>query len=241
MPMKKQSIFFCSYVLMALISFSAHAQNSWERPAGWKVLLKLHSDVDRDGRKDQIILLEKADPQNIKENADAGEGVTANFNPRRLLVLLNKDKSFQEIFRRDDLIPSASDERAPCMGDPLNSGGISSDRGRLLIHFNWWFSCGSYETSDQIWEFRYEKQRFKLIRYEHAFFSRFDGQSTKHQFDLLNHRKTTTSEKLTGDPSKPLAKRIPFKVNQEFYLDEMVLDCSRPEQGQRSAWCEVLK
>lgn len=239
--MRNHLISWCASILIAFVPLSAQAQNIGEIPVGWKVLLKLRNDLDRDGRKDQIILLEKDDPQNIKGNADAGEGVTANFNPRRLLVLLNKGKSFQEIFRRDGLIPSASDERAPCIGDPLNSGGISSDRNRLLIHFNWWFSCGSYETSDQIWDFRYEKQRFKLIRYEHAFFSRFDGQSTKHQFDLLNHRKTTTSEKLTGDPSKPLVKRMTFKVNQEFHLDEMVLDCTRPEQGQRSAWCEVLR
>jgi len=220
-------------IALTVVVGSAHAVSppafaTWI-PPGWKLIANATGDLNGDGLKDAVLVLEQTDPAKLKTNDDLGAPIL-NLNPRRLLVLFNGTGGYRLVFSRDRLLPGENDENSPCLMDPLmQEGGISISRGRLLIDLRFWSSCGSYGVSHQKFTFRLENDRFRLIGYDTWEFSRSSGDGSAFSINFLTGQRKTTSGQSEFKPSKPadVWDRIP--VRDRFHLDEMSLDCSEPE------------
>lgn len=199
-------------------------------PKGWKLYSASQGDLNKDGRRDAVLVLEQTDPANIKPNDGLG-APQLNLNPRRLLVLLQTAADYQQVLSRDDLLPSANDASNPCLADPLEEGGVSIQRGNLKIALQEWLSCGSYGVTNRSLTYRWENGRFRLIGYDHNEFSRASGEESGFSINYLSGREKRFSDR-GGKPTTHWANLPPTPPR---YLDEMSLKCAAETNS--DAWC----
>ncbi|MBX3709651.1 MAG: hypothetical protein KIT56_01760 [Gammaproteobacteria bacterium] len=183
-----------------IFSISAYSENDKEFqtyiPAGWTLHKSIKGDLNTDGKEDAVLILQKEDPKNIKTNEAFGPG-ELNLNPRRLLILFKTSKGYKPILQNDTFIPSENDEEDPCLSDPLEEGGVGISKGRLLISFSNFSSCGSWSAGDETYIFRYDpkKNDFRLIGQEMMEYMRNDSEkSTEYSWNYMTGKmKITTS------------------------------------------------
>src|SRR5690606_30357955 len=91
-------------------------------------------------------------------------------------------------------IPAQNSEVNPCLADPLlENGGLDIVNGMLKIYVHYWMSCGSYEVNQASYTFRFQKQRFELIGFDHQAVSRSTGESSRRSINFSTGRKSETS------------------------------------------------
>jgi hypothetical protein len=214
--------------------------NAWI-PKGWKLIATATGDLNRDGVEDAVLVLEQTNPANLISNESFGASVF-NLNPRRLLVLFKTPEGYRKILSRDNLLPSENDADAPCLADPLiGEGGISISEGKFFIRLVSWLSCGSYGVVHEIFTFRFESTRFRLIGYDYSGFSRSTGEASEDSVNYLTgKRKRTTGQNIFEDSatnSKPEVSWSNISGKREFYLDKMTFDCNPSDDDEKSFSC----
>ena len=73
-------------------------------PAGWKLLFSVRGDLNRDGQADLVRVIEEDNPAKHLKNDGLGQSVL-NTNPRRLLVFLQQNGTYQPVVDTDQFLP----------------------------------------------------------------------------------------------------------------------------------------
>lgn len=201
-------------------------------PSGWKLISSATGDLNQDGADDAVLVVEEVSAENLFENDGFGPPVL-NLNPRRLIILFNTQDGYQEFITRDNLLPSEHNQEVPCLEDPLlGEGGISIERGRIIVELGTWLSCGSYGVSRQTFTFRLESEQFRLIGYDYSAFSRNSGEMTETSVNYLTEQKKTITGGNMFEETTPSALWSRIAEPHHFYLEDISLDChSRNSPG----------
>lgn len=207
-------------------------------PSGWKLIAHKAGDLNRDGIDDVVLVTEETNPANFKKNPEPLGPKILNFNPRRLIVLLNSPDGLKETLNRDNLLPSQNMENMACLADPLEAGGVSIERGNLIVKLQAWLSCGSYGVTNEKFTFRFDEARFRLIGYDYSEFSRSTGEQSEFSINYLTGKKKITKGLNAFEDSKPKVvwKKLPPK--RAFFLDEVILYCDTVDPSQKDSWCQ---
>lgn len=127
-------------------------------PPGWEIEQQHDADLDRDGRRDALLLLRPA-----AASAPSGAG-SAGRSPARLLVVV--------VGRRDSYALSASNARLiprvdlASQEDPLADGELTVRLGRFDIRLGLTAGMGSYLSASLLYRFRRQDGCFRLIGYD---------------------------------------------------------------------------
>lgn len=224
--------------LAAPVFAGSSSQFSQWVPSGWNLITQKTGDLNRDGVDDILLVTEDTNPANFKQNQESFGPSILNLNPRRLIILLQLPNGLREILSRDDLLPSQNDENMACLGDPLDVGGVSIERGNLEVKLQMWLSCGSSGVTDEKFTFRFYGSRFRLIGYDRSEFSRYTGEESVFSTNFLTGKKNVTTGLSVFEDKKPKATWKKLPVMRPFFLDEIFLQCDPEDPAQKDSWCK---
>ena len=207
-------------------------------PPGWKVIQADIGDLDKDGANDTVLVIEQDNPVNRKQNDGMGERVL-NLNPRHLIVLLKTPSGYHKAVEATHFLPSQNSADTPCLTDPMDYAGedsIQIERGTLKISLQDWFSCGSWDSSNYEFKFRYDNGRFRLIGFDQSTHMRNSGDATSYSTNFLTGKKKVVTENVF-DPDVPIESNWErLAGHREFYLDETNSKCQMDKKGHD--WCK---
>jgi hypothetical protein len=125
-------------------------------PPHWTMLDSVTGDLNRDGAKDAVIILEYKDSVMLLNNDDD----TVLTQPRILLILF-KSPSRDSFELQEQSSSFILRHENSAMDDPYQ--GISIDKGMLKMDFHLFYNMGSWYTTNSTYKFRYDGKRFILI------------------------------------------------------------------------------
>ncbi len=191
-------------------------------PAGWKLLFSVRGDLNRDGQADLVRVIEEDNPAKHLKNDGLGQSVL-NTNPRRLLVFLQQNGTYQPVVDTSQFLPPENDADSPCLADPLQEGGeVRVHNGLLHIRLNYWLSCGSWYVTNNAYAFRYQNGRFRLIGWDSSSFHRASGERSEYSHNYLTgKRKIITGLNEFESNTRPKTRWTRLPGQQVWYLDEM--------------------
>ena len=191
-------------------------------PKGWKRISSTSGDLNKDKLEDAVIVIEKEDKKNIKKNDSLGSDYL-NLNPRILLVLFKqKDGTYTLVSKNDKgFIPSPNSEDEPTLEDTFDS--ISIKNNTFRINFNYFYSAGSWGTSQTNYIFRYQNNKFELIGFSESSFMRNSGEEEELSINFSTNKvKTTTGGNVfEGNVNNPKSKWKTVNFKRKYTLDEM--------------------
>lgn len=206
-------LFFC--FLWPIVSNSQSITSTTNQladfvPNGWKKILEVKGDLNKDKLEDVVLVIEKTDSSNFKRSSSWGSD-TLNLNPRRLLVLFKKDNGYYSLIANNNngFVPSQNDAVSACLEDPLMAdGGIIIEKGVLKIHYKYWLSCGSWFVNTADYTFRYQRGGMELIGFDHNEFHRASGESnsTSINFSTKKIQEITGMNEFEETENKPKEK-----------------------------------
>jgi hypothetical protein len=216
-------------LLLTFAGSSALASEKWEVhiPKGWRVILNTLGDLTGDKKPEAVIVIEEQDKSKIINNDRLGSQ-TLNTNPRRLIILTPAAKGHRQIQSVEGFLPPEGDAESSCLADPLmENGGMEIKKGVLIVTLNYWLSCGSYGVTKDIFRFRQQGSRFRLIGKDTKSYSRASGEGEEISINYLTGRKreTTGITVIEPDEGGSVAKpkttwsRIPAEEGQ--FLDNV--------------------
>lgn len=213
---------YVTLIFLIVFVTSSWGQNSYtkEIPKNWKIISQVNGDLNKDGIKDLAVIIEKNDASNILKNE--GLGVPSlNINPREILVFFKDEENNYRLIEKNAMgfIHSENDEESTCLADPLMiDGGIKISNNILIIHFNYWLSCGSWEVNDSSYKFRFQSNSFELIGFDHFSFNRATTEETRTSINFSTKKKEVTIGLNQSEESKPKTTKSTIKVNELYNL-----------------------
>ncbi|WP_051278864.1 hypothetical protein [Chitinilyticum aquatile] len=192
---------------------------SWV-PPGWKLVQQQHGDLNGDSRSDAVLVIEGTDPAKHVKNEELGEP-DLNLNPRRLLVLLAKGQGYEKAVDNAEFLPGPNDAEAPCLADPLDGSGVSIRRGSLVIHFNYWQSCGSWGSSEVTYRFRLEDRRLRLTGIDSGEFMRNSGERSERSYNLLTGKCKITTGLNEFEPARGKVEWKTLPIAPPVHLEQL--------------------
>ena len=212
--MKRSILIFLSCIALPACAadFSAYV------PKGWKIIKSVEGDLNGDNQADAVLVLQKQDKANIIPNDSMGL-TELDTNPRMLKVLFKQADGYKTAVENTTLIPPESDKDNGCLADPLSD--VSINKGRLKVHFEWFYSCGSWWMSHSDYLFRYQNDRFLLIGYSHYEYHRASGEINEYSDNYLTgkRKRTTGGNMFDSSEDRPKVKWERLK-KKPYYLDE---------------------
>ena len=212
--MKRSILIFLSCIALPAYAadFSAYV------PKGWKIIKSVKGDLNGDNQADAVLVLQKQDKANIIPNDSMGLP-ELDTNPRMLKVLFKQADGYKTAVENTTLIPPESDKDNGCLADPLSD--VSINKGRLKVHFEWFYSCGSWWMSHSDYLFRYQNDRFLLIGYSHYEYHRASGEINEYSDNYLTgkRKRTIGGNVFDSYPDRPKVKWERLK-KKPYYLDE---------------------
>lgn len=193
-------------------------------PHGWKTIVHESGDLNKDGIDDHVIVIEDTKSENFRINDRLGQD-TLNLNPRLIMVFLKeKDHGYTLVAQNAiGFIPSENDEESTCLADPLmTEGGITIQKGILIISFQYWLSCGSWYVNNADYKFRYQDGEMKLIGFDHSEFHRASGEQSSTSINLSTKQMehTTGYNMFDDSTSKPKKSKSKWKGEKGYTLDQ---------------------
>jgi len=174
-------------------------------PEGWKLIARAEGDLNKDGAADLAIIIENTDLRHYKVHDGPGRD-TLNLNPRMLLVLFrDKEAGLYRLAEKNTaFIPKPNDGERPCLADPLaETEKLTIRKGVLALHFQYWYSCGSWYTSNHHYLFRHQHGGFELIGFDCDEFHRATGERSRYSVNFSTGRYShTTGENEFEDTGK---------------------------------------
>jgi hypothetical protein len=223
---------YLGLLLLTFAGSSALASEQWEAhiPKGWRVIFDRSGDLTGDKKPEIVIVIEEQDKSKIINNDRLGSQ-TLNTNPRRLIILTPAAKGHRQIQSVEGFLPPEGDAESSCLADPLmENGGIEIKKGVLIVTLNYWLSCGSYGVTKDIFRFRQQGSRFRLIGKDTKSYSRSSGEGEEISINYLTGRKRETTgitviEPDEGGPvAKPKTKWSRIPAEEEQYLDNVTTE-----------------
>ena len=175
-------------------------------------------DLTGDGINDVAMVIRRDDLKLVIHNDRLGAS-ELDTNPRRLLVFAGGAAGYRQIAATDRFIPPADSEDSSCLEDPLAEGGIAIARGMLSVKLHYWLSCGGWGVTSNMFKFRREGERFRLIGFDRTEFIRNSGEGEESSVNFLTSRKSITPFAI--DDSVPKRLRWSRIKPQRYYLDSI--------------------
>jgi len=129
-------------------------------PAGWVIEQRLLADLNRDGRRDAVLLLRTAPPAAA---ASAPVPASTHSPERVLMVLLQQRSGWALAGANARLVPQLD---LATQEDPLDNGELVAARGGFSLSLGLTSSAGSYLSAVLRWRFRVEPGCVRLIGYD---------------------------------------------------------------------------
>jgi hypothetical protein len=123
-------------------------------PPGWHIEQQLQTDLDGDGRRDSVLLLQPS---------AAGVEGARRSPPRVVAVLLHQTEGWRLAERNDRLVPQVD---LSSQEDPLIDGELAEVPGGFRIGLGLAATMGSYQSATLRYSFRRDGGCFRLVRYE---------------------------------------------------------------------------
>ncbi len=154
-------------------------------PAGWKLLDSASSDLNKDGLKDIVMII-----QSIKNENTSDIDENHQYASRNLLILWrNPGGGFKLAARNNEFIAEHDD---PNMDDPYQD--IIIEKGVLKISFSQFFSVGSWHIYGYDYVFRYQNDEFTLIGHTHTSLNRGTMESEEYSYNYSTKKRSHTIE-----------------------------------------------
>jgi len=117
----------------------------------------------------------------------------------------------------------------------LEGKDILIDNGVLQVRLQYSSSCGSYSVTNQIFSFRYEDKRFRLIGLDINTFSRNTGDITESSSNYLTGKRKITTGLNEFEDSEAVIAWQDFPVDSKVFLDGISAVCATNSQ---EPWCQ---
>ncbi|UJP65262.1 hypothetical protein [Mongoliitalea daihaiensis] len=121
---------------------------------GYVLLEEIKGDLNKDGLDDRVWIIQGSDEELFIEDEYRG---TLNRNPRGILILFQKEQTYEVVLENNTCFPSDSEDGGVYVAPDLY---VTVGKGNLSINF----SHGRYGS--QKFTFRYQNRDFELIGYD---------------------------------------------------------------------------
>ena len=189
-------------------------------PAGWFVLSSAEGDLNKDGKPDIALVIEKQkiDVQILKEN-----GKVLHNNPRKLMVLFNTIQGYKPV-AENAMLPPAEQQNS-CLMDPLaETEGVVIKKHLLSIEFSYFMSCGGWEWPKHRYTFRWQNKKFELIGFDYSSFHRASGEETHKSYNFSTKKRKEIMGGNMFEDSKTQIKWSNFQSKFNFTLQNINFD-----------------
>lgn len=168
-------------------------------PAGWRLLDQTAGDLNQDRRPDLAFVIQGVNPA-LREAPPSPQLDSIDLNPRKLAIYFQQaDGSYRLATQAEQFIPLRD---SPNMDDPFDGVGVTP-RGVLQIDLHYFFSMGSWTTSDHSYKFRYQNERFELIGYDSNEVHRGSGEVDSFSFNFSTRKMShSTGSIIEGSPTE---------------------------------------
>lgn len=175
-------------------------------PTGWVLEKEIRGDLNKDGADDLVMVLHDTDAANLIK-PDLNMDVPLDTNPRMISVAFaDKAGGYRLELANSSIIPRIQYTNE---SDPLSeAGGVSIDRGSLVVALYYFSSSGGSDTGNVTFRFRYEKNDFRLIGYDRYNLNRMSGEIEDVSANFLNRKVIIKTGTMESDTEKSTTKRL---------------------------------
>jgi hypothetical protein len=196
-------------------------------PKGWKIIAQATGDLNKDQQPDIAVVLQCADTAYIVRNQSFGVD-SLNTAPRILAVLFRnkQNNGYALAVQSNHFIPRHDH---PTMDEPFAGIGIDKN-GVLSIDTHFWYSMGSWSTSEHTHKFRFQNNRFELIGYDAHHLHRGSGETTEYSINFSTKKMRTKQGSIEKNEPDSV-KTTSFKLAQLKTLSESTASFAWEFQG----------
>jgi hypothetical protein len=183
-------------------------------PRGWSIIDSASGHLNKDKIRDVALVLQLIDSVELITD-ESGYLDTTITRPRMLAILFGamgkhrfklQHQSNTFILRHD----------TPYMDDPFD--GLRIDDDVLAINFRFWYSWGSWWTTEVMYKFRFQQNEFTLIGFESNSFHRATMESKAYSINFLTRKYKITVGKEGEGGEDDYKQNIEWKT---FKLDPL--------------------
>lgn len=168
-------------------------------PAGWTILDSAYGDLNKDGAKDAVIIIQHKDSILLVNSLED----TVLTQPRILLILFNKPATNNyDLTEQSNSFILMHDN--PTMDDPYQE--LTINKGILEVQFHLFYNMGSWSVTNAVYKFRYQQGQFVLIGADNSSFHR-----ATHDFEDYSYNFLTKKRALTKGNDNKGTKRTSWK------------------------------
>ena len=156
------------------------------RPDGWKIMKTATGDLNGDGQKDIVFIIESEADYSYPDDNDRGRGRWFNLRILGIAFWNKATRQYELHLQSNDFV--ATLESDPAMTEPF--GGMWIKGRALYFSFFWWFGSGTWFMGNNLFVFRYDGQdnQFHLTQYESGKVHRASHAETKLTADYRSGR-----------------------------------------------------
>lgn len=154
-------------------------------PAGWTIFESAYGDLNKDGVKDAVIVIQHKDSISMVNSLED----SVLTQPRMLLILFKKpvDSSFKLVEQSNSFILKHDN---PAMDDPFQK--LSIKNGILEIKYHLFYNMGSWYVTNTAYKFRYQQGQFVLIGADNSSFHRATHDFEDYSYNFLTKKRVLT-------------------------------------------------
>lgn len=175
-------------------------------PNEWTILDSVSGDLNKDNFKDYVFVYQFKDSVKLI----TGDSDTLITQPR-ILGIFFWDCNENKYFLTEQSNSFILNHDNPYMDDPFN--GINIEKNILTIGFRFWYSWGSWWTSESTHKFRYEKGEFTLIGFDSQSMHRASMETTIYSVNFLSKKYSITHEETIEEEIKSNTEWKTFKLD----------------------------
>lgn len=196
-------------------------------PKGWKLLYQTKGDLNKDVKNDYVIIIEKVDKKNITRDSIVKDKLI-NTNPRAILVIMSSDDQYKVLSKNfNGFIAPENENENSCLVDPLAEfPPLEIKNGVLHYDIQYWYSCGSWYSTNVSYLFRYQNNQMALIGFSVSSYHRASGEMSDYNINFSTGKMESTSGgNMFGEEDTPSkTKRSNLKNKKIYSLDELTSD-----------------
>lgn len=202
-------------------------------PLGWKLEFSLENDFNSDGKKDAVFIIRKTYDADNPDNPSVGEIVFDAMNRTLVIALKQPDgNGYKLAFQSDTFIPVRN---TPDLEEYLDTAAPLETRlNGFTIYFNLFYSAGSWEMEQRVFQFAFRNGHFVLDIFEHNKTNRSSGKTNGVMADYKRQRANITTGYIADEPPNVTFKKIDIPelfeisdIKNAFNFDPFTGDVAR--------------